>query len=75
MTTQNQIAEHPETECEDCGKASEHRTCADCDHEADVIDCGHYSQPVEIAASVYGGDPVCDECEAARARVRAEAMQ
>ena len=51
----------------DCGTRREHRTCADCGTEADVIDCGHYQQPAEIAASAYSPhDHVCGDCEAMR---------
>ena len=55
----------PET-CPDCGWPREHRACVGCGVEADVIDCGHSAQPVEIAASKHNGDPVCEDCEAVR---------
>lgn len=56
----------PET-CPDCGEAREYRTCADCGTTAWVIDCGHYAQPAEIAASAHaGGEDVCEDCEATR---------
>ena len=53
--------------CPHCDVARETRTCADCGATADVIDCGHYEQPAEIAASAYTPhDHVCAECETAR---------
>lgn len=56
--------------CDVCRVKREHRTCVDCGREADVIDCGHGAQPVEIAASArFPHDPVCAECATRREEV------
>jgi len=61
--------------CDICGVAREERTCADCGETASVIDCGHHVQPAEIAASKYGGDPVCEDCEPAREAAEASKVE
>jgi len=80
MTTET-ITSSPETlptACPDCDRHREHLACADCGHEADVIDCGHYQQPAEIAGSAISvqtrgmmmGEPVCEDCETRREELR-----
>lgn len=54
------------TSCPTCHVNAETRTCTDCGKTAVVIDCGHYAQPCEIAASKRDGAPVCEACEAVR---------
>ena len=55
----------PNEYCPDCGTPREHRVCAECGFETDVIDCGHHIQPAVIAASAYAAIPdlVCGDCE------------
>ena len=48
--------------CKDCGQTAETRQCEECGKTAIVIDCGHYRQPAEIAASDIDGRAVCDDC-------------
>ena len=56
--------------CTVCDVDAEERECADCGAVARVIDCGHYAQPAEIAASAYGvHDYVCEDCEMVRSAV------
>ncbi len=52
--------------CARCGQAREARMCEDCGLEADVIDCGHYPQPAEIATSAHDWCAVCCACERER---------
>jgi hypothetical protein len=47
--------------CNVCGVGAESRICAECGYTAVVIDCGHYTQPAEVAADAYGR-PVCSTC-------------
>jgi len=61
-----------EDSCPDCGQEAFAETCEDCGAVADVIECGHYPQPQPVAASAYGGAPVCDECERVRERTHLE---
>jgi len=59
------------TECPDCGEPREDRTCSDCGAQAAVIDCGHYEQPAEIAASQYMPyEYVCERCEKAHGEAK-----
>lgn len=52
-------------QCAQCGAEPRLRKCWGCGVEGYVTDCGHQSQPRQIAPNgIFGGDNSCDECEA-----------
>lgn len=58
-------------DCISCDTRARHRRCVDCGADGIVTDCGHHAQPRPLAGSQYGGDAVCDGCEATRGRIAA----
>jgi hypothetical protein len=56
--------------CPACGCRQDERTCTDCGATAIVIDCGHFTQPAQIAGEEMTGEPVCTDCQEVRRAAR-----